>query len=142
MLIVDEAQYVKTPGTARTRAIWKLGAASKHKLALSGTPAHSPLDWWSQFRLLAPHEPVFQRTYQEFKLATVVLTQGPTGYYPMRGRNGSIMVQQDGFKKVVDAMAPYVHVVSKEVLGLPEPIVTEVPIELDRAERKAVEPAR
>jgi SNF2 family DNA or RNA helicase len=137
LLILDEAQYIKSPSAARTRAMWKLAAAAQWKLLLSGTPAHSPLDWWSQFRVVAPHEPVFRQTYSEFKQSTVVLMQGPNGAYPVRGRNGALVVKVDGHKRVVDAMAPYVHAVPKSVLNLPEPIVTEVPITLSAAERKA-----
>lgn len=137
LLILDEAQYVKSPSAARTRAMWKLAAAAQFKLLLSGTPAHSPLDWWAQFRVVAPHEPAFRQTYQEYKQSTMVLQQGPNGAYPLRGKGGAYLTQKDGWEKVVKAMAPYVHAVSKDVLGLPEPIVTEVPIELDAKERKA-----
>ena len=136
LLILDEAQYFKSPSTARTRAIWKLSAGAEYKLLLSGTPAHSPLDWWSQFRVVSPHEAVFRQSYQEFKNNAVVLQQGPNGAYPLRGRNGALIVKAD-FQKVVEAMAPYVHAVSKDALGLPEPVVTEVPIELSARERKA-----
>lgn len=137
LLILDEAQYFKSPSTGRTRAIWKLAAAARYKLLLSGTPAHSPLDWWSQFRVVAPHEAVFKMTYQEFKQNAVVMTQGPGGVsYPTRGQNGA-MITKAGFEDVVKAMAPYVHAVSKDVLQLPEPLVQEVPVPLGNAERKA-----
>jgi len=136
LLILDESQYFKSPSTARTRAIWKLAAASQFKVLLSGTPAHSPLDWWSQFRVVAPHEPVFRKTYQEFKQHVVVLQQGPSGSFPMRGQGGQ-MILKDGFQDVVKAMAPYVHAVPKSALALPDPIEQEVPVTLDKAERKA-----
>ena len=137
LLILDEAQYFKSPSTARTRAIWKLAAAAQYKLLLSGTPAHSPLDWWSQFRVVAPHEPVFRQTYQEFKSTNVVITQGPGGIsYPARGQGGS-MITKDAFQDTVRAMAPYVHAVAKSALNLPEPLVEEVPVPLGAAERKA-----
>lgn len=137
LLILDEAQYFKSPSTARTRAVWKLAAAATYKLLLSGTPAHSPLDWWSQFRVVAPHEPIFRQTYQEFKAANVVLQQGPGGVnYPMRGRGGA-MITKDAFQDTVKAMAPYVHAVAKSALNLPEPLVEEVPVYLNSAERKA-----
>jgi SWI/SNF-related matrix-associated actin-dependent regulator 1 of chromatin subfamily A len=137
LLILDEAQYIKSPSAARTRAMWKLAAACQYKLLLSGTPAHSPLDWWSQFRVIAPHEDVFRQTYSDYKQSTVVLTQGPNGAYPMRGRNGALVVKQDGFARLTNAMAPYVHAVPKSVLNLPEPIVTDVPVTLGPKERKA-----
>jgi len=137
LLVLDEAQYVKSPTTSRTRAVAKLAGGIPFKLLLSGTPAHSPLDWWSQFRIVAPHEPVFRETYTQFKQNVVVLTQGPAGAYPTRGKNGAIIVKADGYKKLVEAMAPYVHAVPKSVLQLPEPIVSDIPIVLSAAERKA-----
>jgi SNF2 family DNA or RNA helicase len=137
LLILDEAQYIKSPSASRTRAIWKLAGACKWKLLLSGTPAHSPLDWWSQFRVVAPHEDVFKQTYSDYKQSTVVLQQGPNGAYPIRGRNGALVVKQDGYARLTNAMAPYVHAVPKSVLNLPEPIVTEVPVTLGPKERKA-----
>jgi len=137
LLILDEAQYIKSPSAARTRSMWKLAAAAEHKLLLSGTPAHSPLDWWSQFRIVSPHEPVFREGYIQFKQNTVVLAQGPNGAYPMRGKGGALILRSDGHEKLVRAMAPYVHAVPKSALNLPEPIVTEVPITLSPAERKA-----
>ena len=136
LLVLDEAQYFKSPSTARTRAIWKLAAAARYKLLLSGTPAHSPLDWWSQFRVVAPHEPVFRQSYQEFKATNVVLQQGPNGAYPLRGRGGALIVR-DAFQDTVKAMAPYVHAVAKSALNLPEPLVEEVPVPLDATERRA-----
>ena len=137
LLILDEAQYIKSPSASRTRAMWKLAAASQYKLLLSGTPAHSPLDWWSQFRVIAPHEDVFRQTYSDYKQGVVVLQQGPNGAYPMRGRNGALVVKQDGFARLTNAMAPYVHAVPKSVLNLPEPVTTEVPVTLGPKERKA-----
>jgi len=137
LLILDEAQYVKSPSTSRTRAVWKLAAAADYKLLLSGTPAHSPLDWWSQFRIVAPQEPIFRMTYQQYKAFSVEMQSGPGGAsYPLRGRNGAI-ITKEGFRDVINAMAPYVHAVSKEALGLPAPVETEVPIELSPRERKA-----
>ena len=137
LLILDEAQYVKSPSTARTRAAWHLAAAADYKLLLSGTPAHSPLDWWSQFRIVAPHEPIFRMTYQQFKAFSVEMQSGPGGVsYPLRGAGGAIITKA-GFKDVINAMAPYVHAVSKEALGLPEPVTTEVTIDLSPKERKA-----
>jgi len=137
LLILDEAQYVKSPSAARTRAVWKLAGGCQWKLLLSGTPAHSPLDWWAQFRVVAPHEAVFMQNFRDFKANTVVLQQGPNGAYPLRGRGGQLLTQKDGYEKLINAMAPYVHAVPKSVLNLPEPIVTEVPITLSAAERKA-----
>jgi SNF2 family DNA or RNA helicase len=141
LLILDEAQYFKSPNTGRTRAVWKLAAAARFKLLMSGTPAHSPLDWWSQFRVIAPSEPVFRQQFREYRNEIMVLA-GPNGNWAMRSRSGAFLTKKDGYDKLVRAMAPYVHAVAKDVLHLPEPLVTEVPVTLDQKEQKAYDEMR
>ncbi|MFB2891698.1 DEAD/DEAH box helicase [Aerosakkonemataceae cyanobacterium BLCC-F50] len=52
-IVVDEAQNIKNPKAAQTRAILKLEAP--HKLALTGTPVENRLlDLWSIFNFLNP----------------------------------------------------------------------------------------
>ncbi|GLV58521.1 helicase [Dictyobacter sp. S3.2.2.5] len=52
-VVVDEAQNIKNPQAAQTRAILKLGAI--HRLALTGTPVENRLrDLWSIFNFLNP----------------------------------------------------------------------------------------
>ena len=52
-IVLDEAQNIKNPKSAQTKAILKL--ASKHKLALTGTPVENRLlDLWSIFNFLNP----------------------------------------------------------------------------------------
>lgn len=52
-LVLDEAQNIKNPKAAQTKAILKLKA--KHKLALTGTPVENRLlDLWSIFNFLNP----------------------------------------------------------------------------------------
>jgi SNF2 family DNA or RNA helicase len=52
-IVVDEAQNIKNPKSAQTRAIIKLQAS--HRLALTGTPIENRLlDLWSIFRFLNP----------------------------------------------------------------------------------------
>jgi SNF2 family DNA or RNA helicase len=52
-VVVDEAQNIKNPQTAQTRAILKL--ATRHRLALTGTPVENRLrDLWSIFNFLNP----------------------------------------------------------------------------------------
>jgi SNF2 family DNA or RNA helicase len=136
LLILDEAQYVKSPNTGRTRAAWKLAGGSQYKLLMSGTPAHSPLDWWSQFRIISPAEPIFRQQFREYRAQVMVLA-GPNGNWAVRDSRGAYVTKGDGYKRLVEAMAPYVHAVSKSVLGLPEPIVTEVPLTLSQREQRA-----
>ncbi|BAY48421.1 putative helicase [Scytonema sp. HK-05] len=52
-VVLDEAQNIKNPKAAQTKAILKLSA--KHKLALTGTPVENRLlDLWSIFNFLNP----------------------------------------------------------------------------------------
>jgi SNF2 family DNA or RNA helicase len=52
-VVVDEAQNIKNPNTAQTKAILKLQA--RHRLALTGTPVENRLlDLWSIFHFLNP----------------------------------------------------------------------------------------
>lgn len=52
-IVLDEAQNIKNPKAAQTKAILKLGA--KHRLALTGTPVENRLlDLWSIFNFLNP----------------------------------------------------------------------------------------
>lgn len=52
-VVIDEAQNIKNPKAAQTRAILKL--SSQHRLALTGTPVENRLtDLWSIFNFLNP----------------------------------------------------------------------------------------
>ncbi|WP_204103151.1 MULTISPECIES: DEAD/DEAH box helicase [Spirulina sp. CCY15215] len=52
-IVLDEAQNIKNPKTAQTKAILKL--KSRHRLALTGTPVENRLlDLWSIFNFLNP----------------------------------------------------------------------------------------
>lgn len=67
LLVLDEAQYIKSPSASRTRAVQKLATVSEKLLLMSGTQAHNPLDWWTQYRLIDPTNPFWRRTYGAYK---------------------------------------------------------------------------
>jgi len=67
-VVVDEAQNIKNPQAAQTRAILKL--AAPHRLALTGTPVENRMrDLWSIFNFLNPgylgKEAQFRKTFEE-----------------------------------------------------------------------------
>src|SRR5438046_4063430 len=67
LVVVDEAQNIKNPEAAQTRAILKLVAS--HRLALTGTPVENRLrDLWSIFNFLHPgylgKEAQFRKTFE------------------------------------------------------------------------------
>ena len=66
-LVLDEAQNIKNPKTAQTKAILKLNA--RHRLALTGTPVENRLlDLWSIFNFLNPgflgKQAQFRKTFE------------------------------------------------------------------------------
>ena len=66
-VVVDEAQNIKNPQAAQTRAILKL--STHHRLALTGTPVENRLrDLWSIFNFLNPgylgKEAQFRKTFE------------------------------------------------------------------------------
>ncbi|MEQ1557716.1 MAG: DEAD/DEAH box helicase [Methyloglobulus sp.] len=66
-IVLDEAQNIKNPAAAQTKAILKLTADSR--LALTGTPVENRLmDLWSIFNFLNPgylgKQPHFRKTYE------------------------------------------------------------------------------
>src|SRR5207247_233295 len=66
-VVIDEAQNIKNPQAAQTRAILKLPAA--HRMALTGTPVENRLrDLWSIFNFLNPgylgKEAQFRKTFE------------------------------------------------------------------------------
>ncbi|XP_015607766.1 SWI/SNF-related matrix-associated actin-dependent regulator of chromatin subfamily A-like protein 1 isoform X2 [Cephus cinctus] len=55
-IILDESHVVKSAKTARTKAVQKIVAQSRHVILLSGTPALSrPMELYSQISLIWPH---------------------------------------------------------------------------------------
>jgi len=66
-MVVDEAQNIKNPQSAQSRAIAKVSA--RHRLALTGTPVENRLrDLWSIFNFLNPgylgKEPQFRKAFE------------------------------------------------------------------------------
>ncbi len=66
-VVIDEAQNIKNPGAAQTKAILKLTAT--HRLALTGAPVENRLrDLWSIFNFLNPgylgKEAQFRKTFE------------------------------------------------------------------------------
>lgn len=129
LLILDEAHYIKSPTSKRTRTMYKLAANSRYRLLLSGTPAHIPLDWWSQFRIVAPHEMMWKQKFSDYR-NLVAHMGGPTGSWVV-GYRPSVV------DTATAAVRSYSHAVKSDVLKLPKPIITVVPVEMSPEERRA-----
>ncbi|HRS75358.1 MAG TPA: DEAD/DEAH box helicase, partial [Anaerolineaceae bacterium] len=66
MLILDEAHRCKTPGSQQSKAMARIGAKTKYKLALTGTPiTNSPLDVYGIYRALDPN--IFGTSFYAFR---------------------------------------------------------------------------
>lgn len=130
LLILDEAHYVKSPTVARTRAVLKISKASKFRLLLSGTPAHDPLDWWQQMRIVAPYDAMWSQTFGNYKQHIAVLG-GPDKTWVQGFRDDLVARVKE------QCIAPYTHVVDRSQLKLPYPVETIIPVTLGDKARKA-----
>ncbi len=65
-VVCDESHRIKSPGGKASRWAQRLGAITRRRLCLTGTPMpHSPLDLYGQFRFLAPS--VFGTSFARFR---------------------------------------------------------------------------
>lgn len=131
LLVLDEAQYAKSPSSKQSQAVRKIAAASKKIVALSGTPAHNALDYHPQYRLLDPTNPIWAQTFTDYKKS--VENKHPFHPWRLPGKRGW---NQEYLKRVYAAMAPLTHVAEITQLKVPTPIVTPIPISLTDRERK------
>jgi non-specific serine/threonine protein kinase len=80
VVVLDEAQAIKNPGTRQTRAVKKLRA--ERRIAMTGTPVENRLgDLWSIFDFLNPG---LLGTPAEFTSFTKTLRDQPDGYARLR----------------------------------------------------------
>ena len=80
LLILDEAQAIKNPAAAQTRAVKKI--AADQRLALTGTPIENRLgDLWSLFDFLNPG---LLGSPKEFAALTKKMATSSTGYGQLR----------------------------------------------------------
>lgn len=130
LLILDEAQAIKSVSAATTKEIVKIARRFTHVLLLSGTPAHSPLDWYSQFKLAAPEDPYWaEQTFSAYKKRVAILG-GPNqnwvkGFYPAEKIEAARHV------------LPYCHIATSAELNLPEPIWSPTTFRLSEEEQHA-----
>lgn len=135
LTIFDESQYVKSGKAKRTRAAMKLAGGSRYRLLLSGTPAHSPLDWWAQYRIIDSSHPMWNQPFQRYREDVLILT-GPNGNWPKRGADGKPMMKPGAQNRILEAMAPYTHHADAHLVNLPEPIESIIPVPLSPTENK------
>jgi len=135
LVVFDEAQYIKSYKAKRTRSAMKLAGGARYRLLLSGTPAHSPLDWWSQYRVIDASNPMWQQPFQRYREDVLLLT-GPNGNWPKRGPDGKPMMKPGAQNRLLNAMAPYTHHADASRVNLPDPIESIIPVKLSKVENK------
>jgi non-specific serine/threonine protein kinase len=80
LVILDEAQAIKNPGSQQTRSVKKIQARTR--LAMTGTPVENRLsDLWSLFDFINPG---LLGTAREFNNTSKALAENPEGYARLR----------------------------------------------------------
>lgn len=110
MLIMDEAHRCKTPGSQQSKAMARIGAGVRYKLALTGTPVtNSPLDVYGIYRALDPS--IFGTSFYAFR----------NRYAVMGGWEGKQVVGYQNVEELVQKIHSIAFRVRKnECLDLPE----------------------
>lgn len=72
MIVCDESSKIKNPQAKCSKALHRLGKASRYNLILTGTPiTNSPLDFFSQYKFL--DESIFGSTFYGFRSKYAIL---------------------------------------------------------------------
>jgi SWI/SNF-related matrix-associated actin-dependent regulator 1 of chromatin subfamily A len=121
MLVCDESHKIKATDGRRAKAAWKLGAQIKYKIIQTGTLLpHTPLDGWSQFKVIDPG--VLGPSVTQFKARYAV-----TG-----GFNGKEIVRWQNEDELNEKIYSISFRVGADVLDLPPVRHEEVKIELSK----------
>lgn len=129
LIIFDESHKIKSPSSQRSKLWAKVAGLAGFRLLMSGTPAHSPLDWWAQYRFIDPINPRWSQTFTHYK-QQIAYFGGPHNQWVSGFR-------EDVVAQVREEMAPFTHVATTDVLHLEEPRETIVPVILSAPERAA-----
>lgn len=129
LLIADESQYCASISSQRSRAVHRMSKKIAFRLLLSGTPAHDPLGWYSQMKLIAPGDSLWAASFGDYK-RRVAIFGGPEKNWVTGFR------QKDVDAVVREHVLPYTHVVDRSRLALPEPVESVVPFALGPEERR------
>jgi SNF2 family DNA or RNA helicase len=110
LIICDESQRIKTPGAKQSRSLHKLGRGAKYKMILTGTPiSNNPLEFFSQYKFLAPH--IFGNSFTAFR----------NRYAVMGGFEGREVVGYRNLPELMRKAHSIAYRVTKEdALDLPE----------------------
>lgn len=135
ILVLDESQRCKDPSSKRFKLLKPLADSAYHRYILSGTPVlNSPLDIWSQYRLLDRGE-TFGDNFYSFR-ATYLYDKNAGMprhiYFP------KWVPRPDCEKRLAEKLSrTAVQARKEECLTLPPLVQVEVPVELGSDQRRA-----
>lgn len=142
-LVIDESQRLKNPQAARTKMAIHLADLAEHRYILSGTPVlNSPMDIWSQYRILDKGE-----TFQD-------ATGQPLNFYAFRARyfvdvNAAMpkhihfpkWVEREGILNDLNKLIyqKAMRVMKSECLDLPPLVYEQISVEMSSEQKKVYE---
>jgi len=134
LLIIDESHRLKNPSAKRTKLAIKLADKIHYKLILSGTPIlNSPLDIWSQYRILDKGE-TFGTNFFAFRAHYFVdknLSMPKERYFPdFKFRTE---LEQELNTKIYSKA---IRVLKKDCLDLPDQVFSKVYVEMGKEQAR------
>jgi len=129
---IDESTTIKNPQAKRTKAIVQLGANSKYRRILTGSPVtKSPLDLFAQCYFLDPYL-LGHQSFYTFKTRYAVTKQ-----INVSGRMIQLVVGYRNLGELSDKLKPFSYRVLKDdCLDLPKKTYTKRIIELTDEQKK------
>lgn len=126
MIVCDESQRIKTPSSAQSKCLHRLGRLAKYRMILTGTPVtQGPMDFYSQYKFLAPE--IFGVNYTNFKAR----------YMVMGGFEGRQIIGYQNMPELIQKAHSVAYRVTKaEALDLPEQIDQLLYCELEPKARR------
>jgi SNF2 family DNA or RNA helicase len=127
LLVLDESHRVRGPQGNAARTLAKVARTVPRRLLLTGTPMpHSPLDVWSQWRILAPE--TFDTAFTRFKYH----------YAEFGGWNNREVIRYRNLDQLHQRLARRSSVVHKsDALDLPPTMDVLHPVDLTAEEQRA-----
>lgn len=139
VIVCDESQRIKAPGSKQSRAMHRIGKSAKYRAILTGTPTpESELDFFGQLRftddaLLGTNHTNFLARFAK----TMQLTTKTGQQYP------KISVNKAALPELEQIVYSRAHRADKETcLDLPEQIDVHLPFDLEPKARKVYDQLR
>lgn len=143
VLVLDESQKIKTPGSKRTKTILALGRRAVRRFIATGTPvAQSPFEFYSQFKFL-DSAILGHSTYSGFKAEYGEWDSGMRWRVdPSTGRRMQqeypVLLEYRNLDQLTDRIRPFSHRARKEdCLDLPPKVYERVYVDLQPSQRRA-----